>query len=229
MLNTKGENKMCNFYSCIIDQKGKIYDGIGLDSHSDIEQRFNLRDNNIVERAKIEVVPKNIWDSVDTWKFTIDEERTPTWWNEGYRAIVMEHIKQSVIDKYWKGDNKGNGVYERYYENGQLEVKTMNKNGKLYGVYENYYKNGQLTTKTTYKNDKCHGVYEIYYKNGQLEVKTMYKNGKYRGVCERYYENGQLATKTTYKNDECHGVYERYYENGQLAEKTTYKNGIEIK
>ena len=50
---------------------------------------------------------------------------------------------------------------------------------ELNGVYEEYYENGQLKSKTSYKNDVPDGVWEEYYENGQLESKTTYKNGEY--------------------------------------------------
>ena len=36
-----------------------------------------------------------------------------------------------------------NGLYEWYYENGQLEFKDTYKDGERNGLSENYYENGQ--------------------------------------------------------------------------------------
>ena len=48
---------------------------------------------------------------------------------------------------------------------------------ELNGVYEDYYENGQLESKRTYKNDVLDGVWEEY-KNGRLKFKTTYKKGE---------------------------------------------------
>ena len=48
---------------------------------------------------------------------------------------------------------------------------------ELNGVYEEYYENGQLKSKGTYKNNVPDGVWEEY-KNGRLKSKTTYKNGE---------------------------------------------------
>ena len=80
---------------------------------------------------------------------------------------------------------------------------TYYKGSPFTGVVERYYDNGQLWVKTTYKDGKEDGPYESYYKNGQLRWKSTYKDGEYDGLFESYYENGQLRWKTTYKDGEC--------------------------
>ena len=54
------------------------------------------------------------------------------------------------------------------------------------GVYEEYYDNGQLRFKTTYKDGKKEGVSEYYYEDGQLWLKKTYKDGK---LIEKEYTN----------------------------------------
>ena len=48
---------------------------------------------------------------------------------------------------------------------------------ELNGVYEEYYEIGQLESKGTYKNYVRDEVWEEY-KNGRLKFKTTYKNGE---------------------------------------------------
>ena len=81
-------------------------------------------------------------------------------------------------------------------------VKGNYKDGKEEGIWEFYYDNGQIYSKPTYKDGKLHGYYEEYLSNGQLERKLTYKNGKLDGVWEEYNENGKLNYKITYKNGE---------------------------
>ena len=49
-----------------------------------------------------------------------------------------------------------NGLYEWYYENGQLEFKDTYKDGERNGLSENYYENGQEKewSPLCYQNDK---------------------------------------------------------------------------
>ncbi|WP_299012063.1 toxin-antitoxin system YwqK family antitoxin [uncultured Polaribacter sp.] len=139
------------------------------------------------------------------------------------------------------------GIYERYYENGQLERKTNYKGGKRNGLFEEYYENGQLKITTTLNGDRFTGLTEEYfengqllgksnfnkdnlrvgtvveyYVNGQLKLKINYKGGKKNGLFEEYYENGQLKSKINYKGGKKNGLFEEYYENGQLESKGSY-------
>ena len=67
--------------------------------------------------------------------------------------------------------------------------------GVLDGLYESYYENGQLLIKQNYKDNIEDGPCESYYENGQLAFKRTFKNGALNGLFEEYYENGQLKEK----------------------------------
>ena len=117
--------------------------------------------------------------------------------------------------------------------NGQLQERTNYKDGELDGLWEYFYENGELKTKRTFKlisgRVKVHGLYEEYHENGQLQERTNYKDGELDGLWEYFYENGELKTKRTFKlisgRVKVHGLYEEYHENGQLQERTNYKDG----
>jgi hypothetical protein len=83
-----------------------------------------------------------------------------------------------------------------------LSVKGTYRNGKRDGLWEAYWDNGQLRYIRTYKNGVSVGDRESYYKNGKLWMKGTYKDGKKDGVVEWYHENGRLVKKFTYKNGE---------------------------
>ena len=76
------------------------------------------------------------------------------------------------------------GPYERYFENGKLEVKTNYENGCLYGPYERYSKySSKILLKTNFKNCSLHGSHEIYYEDGSLNAKTTFEDGIDIGPC----------------------------------------------
>jgi antitoxin component YwqK of YwqJK toxin-antitoxin module len=51
-------------------------------------------------------------------------------------------------------DDKQDGIWERYHENGQSHSKGLFKDGKKDGIWEYYYKNGQLWSKGLFKDGK---------------------------------------------------------------------------
>ena len=62
--------------------------------------------------------------------------------------------KRSIRKKRNYKDGKKDGLFEKYYENGQLESKGNYKDGKWDGIHEKYYENGQLKKKGNYKDGK---------------------------------------------------------------------------
>ncbi len=93
------------------------------------------------------------------------------------------------------------------------------------GLWEVYWENGQLREKGSYKEGKEHGILEYYYENGQLDSKGSYKDGELDGLLEFYYENGQLASKGSYKGGNRNGPHEYYHENGELKSKGSFRRG----
>jgi len=110
-------------------------------------------------------------------------------------------------------------------ENDSLLLKRFNyKNNKLNGLYEEWYENGQRSKRCNYKNNKLHGLYEFWYLNGQLAEKYLYKKDRKHGLFEQWYSSGQLWTKINYKNDIWNGIYEVWNENGTLEIRHFYEN-----
>ena len=58
-----------------------------------------------------------------------------------------------------------------------MEDKGNYIDGKRDGLWEEYYENGQLRWKVNYKDEKFDGLWEEYNKNGQLWNKENYKDG----------------------------------------------------
>ena len=164
-------------------------------------------------------------------------------WNKEQPIVDGERINQfthngkktGIWEEYWnngqlysKGlykDNKKDGIWETYYSNGQLKSKFSYKDGKYDGIWEEYHENGQLKSKFSYKDGKYDGIWETYYSNGQLDSKGSYKDDKKEGYWESYYSNGQLKSKGLYKDGKYDGIWEEYHGNGQLYSKGSYKNG----
>ena len=67
------------------------------------------------------------------------------------------------------------GLCIRYHSNGQLESKGhYNNKGQMEGLWEFYFDNGQLMTKGIQLNGKFSGEWIWYNKDGTLEKKTFF-------------------------------------------------------
>jgi len=90
------------------------------------------------------------------------------------------------------------GVKISYYPDTKIiEEKVTYANGKLNGLYEEYYSNGTLKLKTYYKNDLKNGLSEQWHNNGRKWIRSNYKDGELDGLYEAWYSNGLLFEKKT--------------------------------
>ena len=80
----------------------------------------------------------------------------------------------------WHGmiiEGKLEGLWEWYYDNGQLQDKANFIDGKTHGLSESYWDNGQLTLKANFIDGKAHGLFKIYNEDGSLEQTRTFRNG----------------------------------------------------
>lgn len=103
--------------------------------------------------------------------------------------------------------------------------KAGNKGNKRNGLHERWYDNGQLRLRTTYKDDKVDGLFEYWYGNGRLKMRATYKDGKPIGLREEWHSNGQISFRANYKDGKLNGLYEYWHKNGQIWSRVIYKGG----
>ena len=68
-------------------------------------------------------------------------------------------------------------VFNKYFENGQLDTEASFKNGKQVGLLKFYYQSGQLQEEHFYKNDQLNGQGTYTYADGEI-VRGIWKNGE---------------------------------------------------
>jgi MORN variant repeat protein len=192
-----------------LKKKGDIYKGtvkIGVEQDNILKGEFNLNSDWIVTDK-------------DTRIFSTSD-------------IVLDFSKEALYNGSVDGPllklNKINGtvdgVFEKYYNNGQLEYKGTFKSGQLDGVFERYFSDGKLETRAEYKEGVLNGMYEG--RQGYDNIKAKYKNGNYDGVYESY-NNEKLIERIEYSDGIKNGVYERYDDSGdKIIQKGSYKNDL---
>ena len=101
---------MCQFKSAIVVKDEREKNGFRLlmspatESHSDLEQHFNLKDGARLNYAKVEFSPKDFSTAhrVETYKLYIDEDRTPDWFDKEIKDRVIEkmtaYIKTLIVN-----------------------------------------------------------------------------------------------------------------------------------
>lgn len=128
------------------------------------------------------------------------------------------------------GRKQGHWIYW-YTTGGQKKEEGEYKNSRKEGIWTKYYENGNTWSEITYKNNKAAGPYTTYFSNGQTEEQgNFYAAGKGKNTGEfmRWYEDGTVAQEKTFNDDGAtDGEQKIYYENGQLAVEWNSNNGVE--
>ena len=99
-------------------------------------------------------------------------------------------------------DNRPNGPYTKYYENGIAMEEGKFTSGKQVEVFRRYYDTGVLSQEKYFNQEgREDGEVKYYYPNGQLEFQYMKVDGVTTGQATRYYENGDVKEIIMYNYD----------------------------
>ena len=91
--------------------------------------------------------------------------------------------------------------YIKYHDNGNVWIKGQeNSVGQQEGIWEWFYADGNIHLRTPYKEGKRDGIEEMFYENGNIESRTPYKEGKIDGIEEEFDEQGNIVETRLWKN-----------------------------
>ena len=105
---------MCKLYSCILTKTYNVLDSCESDNHTDTIEEHGLKDDKINQFRnwlRCELIP--IGDSIEScspedWKFVLDEEVKPYWYDEekaerSCKQRLFSLIKKGRYSGAWKG------------------------------------------------------------------------------------------------------------------------------
>lgn len=145
--------------------------------------------------------------------------------------------------------NEKNGIWEYFYENGNLKSRESLKEGKLQGEYRSWHENGQLSsitqydasgTSTSLKEYNTFGEpteeYNVladksvqhisYYNDGvKKEISVSTQKDYVDGAYESWHSNGKPDRHYEIKKGELNGPAKEYYDNGKPEEEYNYEDG----
>lgn len=140
---------------------------------------------------------------------------------EGYNKELYKNGKDSV--EYVVKNNKIEGLYKTWYENGHLE-KVMNfRNGNQIDSSFEYHSNGKLYLIETFKEGKRQKSIS-FHANGQIRevstfdiYKSLYGDSRYLtgDSLVTYFSNGAIESTIKIKNGSLNGPAIFYYKNGK--------------
>ena len=130
----------------------------------------------------------------------------------GRNSLVLELIKK--IDEELT-------PYIEYHPNGNVSIKGQkNSVGQREGIWERFYLNGNISVRTSYKEGKLNGIEELFYSNGNIRCRTPYKEGNRDGIQEGFYSNRNIQWRAPFKDGKRDGIEEVFDEQGNIIKTT---------
>jgi len=91
--------------------------------------------------------------------------------------------------------------YIEYHPNGNVYIKgQLNSNGQQEGIWECFWENGNIRIRTPYKQGKEDGIEEWFYENGNISWRIPFKEGKEDGIEEWFDEQGNITETRRWKD-----------------------------
>ena len=138
---------------------------------------------------------------------------------EGYDA------KNKIEEGVYVNSRK-NGIWIKYWPNGNIRSKINYKNGRTNGAYTTYFQNGNVEEKGNVIAGMMQGEFTLFWPNGKLRQKKKFNlNGKTDGQVVYYYPNGNKELVFESNNGIENGSASWYYENGDKKKDCFFDNG----
>jgi len=138
--------------------------------------------------------------------------------------IYHEEIEDGLfVGRGFLENGKKEGVWNYFYDTGELKQETEYSDGIENGLYKFFSKDGALLIISTHRNGLLNGEWTEYYEDGRLKEIGYYNDNEYSPMDFWDNEGNQILKNGTGKKIEEYGstllvdVYEQYYNEGQFV------------
>ncbi len=145
---------------------------------------------------------------------------------DDHKQVIVKDPDGFYTEKYFViNDSIKDGIYLKFFANGQLSDSCFYRNDTIVGVRWIYSSDGYLEIEENYNKGILQGNYLVFYPNGNLKLKQTFVNNELNGISYSYYNNGMLKEKVLIINGVENGAFEEFYPSGKIRWRGTYLNG----
>jgi len=117
------------------------------------------------------------------------------------KLYTIDEIFDIYTNIQSKSENAELTPHIEYYDNGNVRIKGQkNSVGQEEGIWEWFYENGNINMRTPFKGGKKDGIVELFYDNGNTSMRIPYKEGKEDGIVEWFDEQGNIIETRHWKD-----------------------------
>jgi len=140
---------------------------------------------------------------------------------------ITKNISSKDSLKYNQYQNeKKQGIWREYYENGKLKSESNFVKGKKEGLCKEWWKTGNLWTEGMYKNDKANGLMKWHNQEGILVAEGNMTDNKRDGrwkICD--FQIISNCIEANFKNEKKVGIWKILHDNGELSKEQNWNDG----
>jgi len=96
------------------------------------------------------------------------------------------------------------------------------------GLYIRWFDNGNKEYEATYRHGKLHGVERAWHRNGRLWTENQYQDGRRHGTFLAWDEEGRRRKQEQYRNDQPHGEWVVWDPEGRVKWRAAFENGVPV-
>lgn len=139
-------------------------------------------------------------------------------------SFRWHHDGKTILSATQYQNGQRHGIHRVWYANGQLEVSGQYKDDRPEGEWLRYSEQGVLLYKSTCINGQLEGEASCYYPTGAISRRWTYKQGKPHGESIVFDMTGQKLLQENVQNEQRHG--ERFrWQQGVIVEHSHWKEG----
>jgi len=125
------------------------------------------------------------------------------WFDEQGNITATQLWKDGKLIENTKPMKKKLTPYIKYWDNGNVWIKgQLNSSGQREGLWEVFYESGNIQSRIPYKEGKEDGIQEVFYESGNIQSRIPYKEGKIDGIQEWFDEQGNITETRVWKDGE---------------------------
>lgn len=134
--------------------------------------------------------------------------------------------RKTVVMSYRNASDTVVAVF--YHPNGKVQARGQYVNDKREGFWRMYAEDGILVESAIYSKNKLHGKRCFYFSNGELLSMCTWVDSVREGPYIKYFPSGAKEIEANFHNDELDGRFKSWGADGKLTSDGTYRSGVTV-
>lgn len=134
--------------------------------------------------------------------------------------------RKTVVMSYRNTSDTVAAVF--YHPNGKVQARGQYVDDRREGLWRMYAEDGALVESAIYSKNKLHGKRCFYFSNGDLLSVCTWVDSLREGPYIKYFPSGAKAIEANFRHDELDGRFKSWGADGKLTSDGAYRSGVAV-